>query len=571
MATDKKGGTNIRYDEFVKLVKPDPGATDQVVLLQGYVGASTSDDKIRLYSDESLAEYADISKTDIIYSLPNNDDPLGGSRLWVNQSANINYGDASGYSQGDMYNEYMQNSYEPATENFAGAGAATSPLICTRPITKLIFCHTRPAVCRITVPWLCPPRPTRQIFCPVTCAWGTRRPPVSIAGCPSDFCGPDITRTINPGVGGGQFADDYSGGDMYNDYMQNSYEPDAENFAGAGAPSSPLICHHPITRNTNCFSRPIICRISVPVWRCWKPTRPIFCPITCVWGTRRPPVSLAGCPSNFCGPDITRTINPGETIINPGVGGGQFADDYSGGDMYNDYMQNSYEPDAENFAGAGAPSSPLICHQPISRNSICISKPIICRISVPAWRCWRPTRPIFCPITCVWGTRRPPVSLAGCPSDFCGPDITRTINPGETIINPGVGGGQFADDYSGGDMYNDYMQNNYEPGTEDFAGAGAATSPLICHHPITRNTNCFSRHIICRISVPVWRCQIHTIRSICRPCIPTNTITGTRTFPSAVDGCPSQWGCTIDTTRTIRTTVINPGDIGGGYNDYYGY
>jgi hypothetical protein len=131
-----------------------------------------------------------------------------------------------------------------------------------------------------------------------------------------------------------------------------------------------------------------------------------------------------------------------------------------------------------------------------------------------------------------------------------------------------------AGDFTGGDMYNDYMDNNYEAGAENF-GPGAATSPQICLQPVSININCQSRFIVCIsrpvacISIPQWRCFTRQqIRSICRPCIPTTFTGGTITFPSAVDGCPSQFGCQTDFTRTIRTDTINPGGIGGGFNDY---
>jgi hypothetical protein len=131
-----------------------------------------------------------------------------------------------------------------------------------------------------------------------------------------------------------------------------------------------------------------------------------------------------------------------------------------------------------------------------------------------------------------------------------------------------------AGDFTGGDMYNDYMENSYEAGAENF-GTGAATSPQICLQPVSLNTACVSRFVVCAsrlticISVPRWRCQFQTVvRSICRPCIPTTVTGGTTTFPSAVDGCPSQFGCQTDITRTIRTDTINPGGIGGGFYDY---
>src|SRR6476620_10128918 len=97
MATSKKesaaGGANIRYDAFIRNVRPDPANTEQLVLMQGYVGESTSADKLRLYSDASLGSYVEIPIDDVVHSIPNDDDPLGGSTMWVRQSPNLQYSD----------------------------------------------------------------------------------------------------------------------------------------------------------------------------------------------------------------------------------------------------------------------------------------------------------------------------------------------------------------------------------------------------------------------------------------------------------------------------------------------
>ncbi len=462
MATEKKGGAGIRYDDFVKIVKPDPGSTEQVVLLHGYVGASVTDDKIRLYSDASLMEYADIAKADVVYSLPNNDDPLGGSRLWVKQSANLNYADAQGYAQGDMYNSYMNDQYSPGAEAMGHAAS----LVCT--IAPL----TRNPVCRPTR-FICPTPVSRLVICTL--------PPRTRLGCPQ----PTL----------------------------------------AGCPQ--------------------------PSW-------------------------VDACPSQWgC------TIQTGTTVINPGTGGAQFGADYTGGDVYNDYMQNSYEGGGEG-EGFGGVSTPLICVKPTlttnypSVRIICASSPIICRQSLRVWDC-RVTRPILCqPVTCQFRTVRPTWPSLACATDFT---RTQTIQTGTTIINPGTGGAQFGADYAGGDMYNDYMQNSYEGGgNEAFGPAPTITSPQQCLR-ITHIGCQPSSPVICRFSVPVYRCitqQRH--RSLCIPChvtitrtIQTTTIgtIRTTTFPSAVDGCPSQFGCATDFTRTINPDTINPGGIGGYYE--YGY
>lgn len=464
MANEKKGSTGIRYDDFVKNVRPDPGSTEQLVLLNGYVGASTSDDKIRLYSDASLNEYADIAKTDIVYSLANADDPLGGSRIWVKQSANVNYADtAQNYAQGDMYNSYMNDMYTPGTQAM-GAGAAT--IACTiGQLTNTTVCRPTKFICPTPVSRLviCTLPPRTRIGCP---------PPVTLAGCPQpswvDACpsqwGCTIqtgTTVINPG-GGAQFAGDFTGGDVYNDYMQNNYQPGAEAM-GAGAATTPQVCAQLVT-TTGCYSLPVHCRITNPIL--CRQSSPIicritrnspWCPVTCALGTIRPTTfpSIA-CYTPACGTDFTRPqtttiaatdFTRPQTAAVAGAGvGGQFAGDFTGGDVYNDYMQNAYDPGMENFGPAPA-TSPQVCLQPISANLNCVSIQVVCAsrqivcISRPVWRCiTRNNFPSICrrcwPTTIHTGGAS---AVDGCPSTpgGCMTDITKTIRT--DTINPGGG------------------------------------------------------------------------------------------------------------------------------------
>lgn len=455
MANEKKGSTGVRYDDFVKNVRPDPGSTEQLVLLNGYVGASTSDDKIRLYSDASLNEYADIAKADIVYSLANADDPLGGSRIWVKQSANVNYADtAQNYAQGDMYNNYMNDMYTPGTQAM-GTGAAT--IACT--IGQL----TNTTVCRPTR-FICPTPVSRLVICtlPPRTRFGCPQP--TLAGCPQpswvDACpsqwGCTIqtgTTVINPG-GGAQFAGDFTGGDVYNDYMQNNYQPGMETM-GAGAATTPQICFQPVTL-AGCHSSPIICRITQPnicrtsVIICRFTRNSPWCPVTCALGTIRPTTfpSLA-CFTPGCATDFTRpqTGTIAATIAGTAVGGGQFAGDYTGGDVYNDYMQNAYDPGMENFGPAPA-TSPQVCLQPISVNQncvsiqvVCVSRQIIC-LSRPVWRCITRNNQMSICRPCWPTTIRTtfgPSAVDGCPSapGGCMTDFTRTIRT--DTINPGGG------------------------------------------------------------------------------------------------------------------------------------
>ncbi|MFN8290238.1 MAG: hypothetical protein U0U70_08280 [Chitinophagaceae bacterium] len=456
MANEKKGGTGIRYDDFVKNVRPDPGSSEQLVLLHGYVGASTSDDKIRLYSDASLNEYADIAKADIVYSLPNEDDPLGGSRFWVKQSATVNYADAAQtYAQGDMYNNYMNDMYTPGTQTM-GAGAAT--LTCTiGQLTNTTVCRPTRFICPTPVSRLiiCTLPPRTRLGCPPPITQATCPQPSWVDACPSQW-GCTIqtgTTVINPGTGGAQFAGDYTGGDVYNDYMQNSYQPGTENF-GPGAATSPQVCYQAVTIGA-CQTSPVICRITQPVF---CRTNVIMCrftkgspwcpPVTCALGTIRPTtIPSIACYTVGCATDFTRvqtTLQTAGATVAATVGA-QFAGDYTGGDVYNDYMQNAYSPGMENF---GPSPATQVCPQPISAPQNCISLQVVCLsrqvvcISRPAWRCiiTRNNLPSICrPCWVTTQTTTGPSAVDGCPSTpgGCMTDITRTIRT--DTINPGGG------------------------------------------------------------------------------------------------------------------------------------
>jgi hypothetical protein len=347
-----------------------------------------------------------------------------------------------------MYNDYMGNMYSPGNTTAMGAGAISA--VCTIGPTLL----TRNIICRPTR-FICPTPVSRLIIC--TLPQQTRICPIITRACPQpslvDGCasalGCTIGRTvINPGFGTQAFgADDtsytanYSGGDMYNDYMQNAYEP--ESFGPppitTGGLTNPVICHLQPTHTT-------ICQRSIF----------IYCPPqTCFLGTRFPTrITLAGCRTDFCGTDFTR---PTTTIITTRAatdftrGARPFDDDtstafggdYGAGDLYNSYMQNDYSGDMGGMAANPLDTSAAataactvqvtqavctiqptiqlqICRPTLIFNTrCCITQPwnTRCCITVPwATRCcitqpWNsrccitrppacpvPSTPIFCPI-----------------------------------------------------------------------------------------------------------------------------------------------------------------------------
>lgn len=113
MATTSKSG--LRFDEFVKNIRPDPKSNDPLVMLQGYIGKSDLDGHVRVYSDPALSDFIDLPERDICYADPvkPEEDPLGGSRLWVRKTTVFTAGDPnlanrikSSFLEGDLVNAF---------------------------------------------------------------------------------------------------------------------------------------------------------------------------------------------------------------------------------------------------------------------------------------------------------------------------------------------------------------------------------------------------------------------------------------------------------------------------------
>lgn len=348
MATNQsKKGPDIKVDDFTKHVRPQPNNTEPIVQLQGYIGDAEQEDQVRIYSDDTLTEYVDVSRGDVRYAVPNSDDPLGGSRLWINQSATASYNDL--YMDGDLYKDYMQNMYGgsdavtaiPKTLVNCPGPILTRPIICFRP-TRFVCPISRRVICTIRI--------TRDHYCQPSFGFACPQPSVA-DGCATYGAGCDVThhtvftQTINQQTGA-----EYASGEMYGDYMDNMYTADEASNVGV---SPKLITIYTVTR-------PIIClRITrTPICR---PTRNNIKSIC------RPCYEVT-ITDNF----YTRTR---QTIVNADYA------DYQGGDLYEDYMDNAYTPTqdaaASLYVTRTIPCRPTIlpirCHSRVIRCTINIT------------------------------------------------------------------------------------------------------------------------------------------------------------------------------------------------------
>ena len=85
-----------KSDDFVARLVQDPGDPPDLLLLSGYLGASSEEGHVRLYLDEELSRYAEIPKEAIRHAreLSPEQSPLGGSLLWIDRDADLMHGRA---------------------------------------------------------------------------------------------------------------------------------------------------------------------------------------------------------------------------------------------------------------------------------------------------------------------------------------------------------------------------------------------------------------------------------------------------------------------------------------------
>lgn len=78
-------------DDLAAELVPDPTKLPDLVVLRGYLGQSTRAGFSRLYVDLSFGEFVEVADEDVVAkrSLAANQDPLGGTVLWVKRNATL--------------------------------------------------------------------------------------------------------------------------------------------------------------------------------------------------------------------------------------------------------------------------------------------------------------------------------------------------------------------------------------------------------------------------------------------------------------------------------------------------
>ena len=218
------------YDDWVGQVRPDPRNTDQLTLMQGYIGQSSESGHIRVYSDESLNNFVEVPEDAIVHAqqLSQDESSLGGSKLWLRSDAVIVYGDPKSanrpkttFLEGDLMQQYdafgnLAGPFRPIASvrcpSWANPGQCHPRSISSghcplggaapggflgeqnfagrAPITMLIHCRSRLGDCQVTHPNICGPH---EMNAPLTNNGGGYQPTESGMYTITTECGQFMT------------------------------------------------------------------------------------------------------------------------------------------------------------------------------------------------------------------------------------------------------------------------------------------------------------------------------------------------------------------------------------------
>jgi hypothetical protein len=151
-------------DSFIRHIVTDPKNVPDVMLLTGYLGASSEEAHERLYLSADLTNYVEIPNTAILHQapLPKEQDAHGGVTLWVRKDAALQYKMApAAQALANYFAGAIQAGPQGAPR---GAGAAVGPratigvhcatfncsLHCPTEITPCINTHANTCFCPVT-------------------------------------------------------------------------------------------------------------------------------------------------------------------------------------------------------------------------------------------------------------------------------------------------------------------------------------------------------------------------------------------------------------------------------------
>src|SRR6266404_3272325 len=118
---------NLKEDEVIARLVPDPTDSPDVVAMVGFLGKSSRPKFWRLYQSLDLKDYTEIAEADIIQSQPlkSEQQPLGGTVIWVKSGARLQNSRSesrvaeSEFMQGEITRKFLGGT---GTEGLARAG-----------------------------------------------------------------------------------------------------------------------------------------------------------------------------------------------------------------------------------------------------------------------------------------------------------------------------------------------------------------------------------------------------------------------------------------------------------------
>jgi len=146
---------------FVRNIVEDPKNVPDVMLLYGYLGASSEEDHHRLYLSQDLTNYVEVPKKAVLHQMaaPKEQDPHGGVTVWVKKDAALIYKMAPAA-------QALAHFFAGAIQAGAiGAGAAPQPT----PALTIGACTVAQALCQTAVGPLCTHANTCGIDCSIVC------------------------------------------------------------------------------------------------------------------------------------------------------------------------------------------------------------------------------------------------------------------------------------------------------------------------------------------------------------------------------------------------------------------
>ncbi|WP_080238623.1 hypothetical protein [Spirosoma rigui] len=195
------------FDDWVGAVRSDPRNTDQLIVLQGYLGASSETGHLRIYTDESLNNFMEVPEDGIVYAMKMTatESSLGGSKVWLRADTVITYGDPklanrprSTFLEGDIMQQYNTFGQPDTTQmaGMSGTGQAdgTEQNVQAQATSLQVLCNTQ-FVTRAVKQSIC-------LICPTRIQFSCFRTVCNLLTCRRSLCGPQSCIPVLCGGGG---------------------------------------------------------------------------------------------------------------------------------------------------------------------------------------------------------------------------------------------------------------------------------------------------------------------------------------------------------------------------------